>query len=179
MRFVKLELWRTPFWILPPITLNRENKISPLLDIDKLSEDQQEVINNSIEREYIRLLNENNERIYGDLYTIDVIRNVDVTLDGPDDNESLAPEIISVTCDEDDEEEYDDLELVVTDEDIENAKRILSKNGNTVSKIVRNMPVNTKRLIPLLTACFDVEKDNKNRRSVLLAVKEAIENAKS
>jgi len=90
------------------------------------------------------------------------------------------PDIRSVTLDEPlVAEEPQDLEppeieeTKPTEEDYEDARSLLQRNGNTVKRLIRDMSKPADEMKRLLLACLEVEKEDKKRKGVKTALEKA------
>lgn len=176
MRLVRLKLRASPFWNLPPIELSESQNTSPLLDVDLLSEDQQKVINKSLDYGEILLIGADGEKIKGNLGAVNMFDGNTVSSDDIEEYEDEMPEIVSVTAideggEEDGEEEKEGEgpgEEVLAD-----AAVLLDRNGNTVKKAILSMSQSDENLM-LLHACLLIEEAGKKRRGVLQSIEQAI-----
>jgi hypothetical protein len=179
MRLARLKLiGMAPFWILNPIKLHPGNRISPLLDIDKLTPTQKDIIDKSIlAREVILLSGDASQEVIPG--TTDQIimfdGNTVDTEDIPEEQDTI-PEIISVTT-----ISPEDLEEQAVEEDgwviekkfYDEADILLDKHHSTIIKYIKALPQEDDNLT-LLHACEEVEREGKKRSSVLNAIETAI-----
>ena len=168
MRKVKLELGAfNSFWFLGPIRLNKENKESVPIDVDKLTDRLVEIINFAATRGEVYIYDMKGNRVQNLDYPI--VREVfTVSMEDIKDGEKeLIPEVISVTVEEECEED-----TPVTELDTKEAKRILGKNANTVKAMIRKMT--SKDNQALLMACFEEEAGNKNRAGIIKELKNVL-----
>ena len=173
MKLVKLRLADSPFWFLGNnISLTRQNPTSDFLNIDALQHEEVQIINMAIRKGEIKVFDPENIR----LNTVEAAKvisgelSVDIN-DIEDDESDSMPEVFSVTIDENIEDETK--ESGPEAEDYREAEIILSKNGNTVKKIIKNIPNTTEGLV-LLHASLEVEKQNKNRIGIVSAIEQRI-----
>jgi hypothetical protein len=159
---------------MPPINLHGDKIVSPLINIDLLSDLQQDIINKSIKAKDIMLLDQDDNAIIGLLSDVNVIigNNID-TSDIVEENNSLddLPEIVSVTDDEPEEQETE--EFSIPDVYFKHAQVLLKKNGNTVKKTLQAFE-NTEENLMLLHACLQEEIKDKNRSGVLSIIQSCI-----
>jgi folate-dependent phosphoribosylglycinamide formyltransferase PurN len=168
MRLIRLKLrGSVPFWILKPIMLQEGQETSPLIDVDVLTDDQKDIINKSIGRHEVSLYDPDGARIEGNLSNVNVMDGNRVTVEDIEEEEELYPEIISVTVDEPEEEE------VVPPEVYADAQVLLSKNGNTVKKLVSAMKKNAFNHM-VQSVSLELEAAGKNRQGVLHYIEKAI-----
>jgi len=175
MRLVKIELRDpNPFWNLHPIYLSKDKKESPMINIDALSDKQQEVINHSINAKFVRLIDLDGNLLEGNLSDINVFDGNTVSTEDINEEKDALPEIVSVTIPiEEEEDEEGQGEEEITEEVYENAKILLTKNGNTVKKTLRNLPNNTENLL-FFHACLELEMNGHNREGIVLAIQSKI-----
>jgi hypothetical protein len=164
MRLVKFKLADSPFWFLGKVSLSQQNKSTELIDIDSFSDQDKKAIENSIRQFQIKVFDFEGNRIKT-IKDIGYINGeLNVNLEDINKNEQdLMPEIVSITID--DNEEDDEEEIFPEDptpEDLENAKILLSKNGNTVKKAIKQM-----NNLLMLYACLTVENVGKNRNGII------------
>jgi len=176
MRLVRLKLRGCPFWNLPPIKLNEKNSVSPVLNVDLLSDVQREVIDKSDAVGDIMILSPDGARIHGGLGHVNIIDGSDCVSMADIEEDDMIPEIVSVTVSEQAEEEMEEV-IEQTEEDQEklvNAALImLNRNGNTIKKMVAAME-KTDENLALLHACLVTENAGKAREGVLFAIQQAI-----
>lgn len=146
-----------------PISLQKDDDLSPMLDADLLTEHQAKVINMSVRNKEVLLLGADGEIING-LEHANVIEGNYVSTEDVPEEEDCLPDIVSVTIpiEEEDEEEEEE----ITEDIKEEAKILLSKNGNTVRATISSLPSNSNSLL-LLHACHDIELEGKNRSGIL------------
>mgnify|MGYP005838220359 CR=1 FL=1 len=177
MRLVKLKLREpNPYWILNPIVLSQKDNISPFIDADKLPQKAIDAINKSVDSKVIFLLDNNGDIINGRINDINIFDCNHISADDLEDSEEqdMIPEFISVTVPI--EEEKDDEEDAVEEVSVEvkqNAKILLSKNGNTVKATIKSLP-NDNDTLTLLHICHDLESSNKNRSGILKVIEQKI-----
>ena len=87
------------------------------------------------------------------------------------DLESGMPELQSFTIQDDPEPEIE--ETVPVERDFDEAKTLLSKNGNTIKRVVRSLGKDPKKAKAFLLACIEVEKVGKNRPGTIKTLEEA------
>jgi len=178
MRLVRLKLrGGCPFWNLSPIKLTQENPISPMINIDLLSEPQVELINKSYKYGEIAILGQDGIVVAGNLHTVNIVEGNYVSNDDVEEDLDTIPEIVSITIGEDGECEKLEEEFVEpegpTDEDFDEAKILLNRNGNTAMKVIRTLEQSDKNLM-LLHACLVVENENKSRSGVVHTIQQTI-----
>jgi len=172
MKVVQLRL-RPPtlFWGLGSIFLQKEkNETSPWINIEKLSDPQKAVINRSVAAEEIMLYDYEGNRVYESLSNLNVIYGNYVSEDDIDEEEDMIPEVISVTVDNDDKEEID---LELSEEDIENARILLSKHWSTIKKTILSFEKTTSNL-RIIHAALEIELEDKKRKGVISALQEVL-----
>lgn len=165
MRLVKFQLADSQFWFFSDISLTQKNKTSNFVDIDLFTDHEKQIIDKSLNKLEIKLFDfdGNAVRTIKEIGYINGELNVN-TDDTEEDEYALMPEIVSVTVDSDDiDNKEEELSFDPTPEDLENAKILLSKNGNTVKKTLKEDNVS----LLMLKACFTIEQENKNRSSVM------------
>jgi hypothetical protein len=178
MRLVRLKLRGCPFWNMPPIRLNEENNVSPLLDIDKLTENQREVIDKSDAIGDIMILAADGTRIHGGLEHVNIIDGSDCISVADIEEEEIMPDIVSVTVSEDEPEEVEEPpQTEPTEEEkmkmANEARILLNRNGNTIKKMIASMEKTDSNLM-LLHVCLTAESNGKAREGVLFAIQQAI-----
>lgn len=171
MRLVKIKLVDGPFWFLGKlINLTKVNPLSDFVNVDSLPDEEKAIINKSASRGEIRIYDSESKRLKNlndaGLYSGEYAVNIE---DIKDDESDAIPEVFSVTVSNNDEEE----DQGPTQADYENASILLSKNGNTVKKIIKEVPKTTEGLL-LLHACFNTEKINKNRAGIISTIEQCI-----
>jgi hypothetical protein len=187
MRLVKLELRDAPFWFLSDstntvfIALHSSSPVSGLLDVDSLDDHFFDVINASARQLEIQIIDSENRKLrsLNDVVFLDDGEfSVDTENDIPLDNSDF-PEIVSVTIENDKEEEEEKEEIVysLTPEMQEDVKILLEKNGNTIKKMIRNLS-KTKENLFFLEQCKKIERANQNRQGVVLAIQTVITECK-
>lgn len=168
MRSVKIKLREpNPFWIMKPISLQRDDDESPFINVDVLTERQTQVINMSVNNKEVFLIGPDNKVLDGGLEVANVFEGNFVSVDDVPEEDQL-PDIISVTVPLPEEEDEDTKEEI-TEEIKENAKILLSQNGNTVRATIKSLPDGSNSLL-LLHACHEFELDGKNRTGVLCEI---------
>ena len=172
MRLVKIQLADSPFWFLGKlVNLTQENRMSDFLNVDSLPDEEKTIINKSARIGEIRIYDPENRR----LKTIDesdyISGEYAVDIDDIKDDESdTVPEVFSVTVNNDKDEDED---KNPTKADYEEAQILLNKNGNTVKKIIKQIPKTTDGLL-LLHACLETEKANQSRAGVVNTIEKCI-----
>lgn len=179
MRLVRLKLRGCPFWNMPPIRLNEENNVSPLLDIDKLTENQREVIDKSDAVGDIMILAADGIRIHGGLEHVNIIDGSDCISVADIEDDDAIPDIVSVTVSEDEPEEIEEppQSTEMTEEEkaklANEARILLNRNGNTIKKMIASME-KTDNNLALLHECLVSESNGKAREGVLFVIQQAI-----
>lgn len=173
MRLVSLKLSpQCPYWFLGDlIKLSPSNDSSEYINIDSLEDSLKEVLDNSIKCFDVRAFDHEGNRI---TKLKDVIVNaghLDINIEDVKEELNELPEIISITEEEEVEEEE---EIIITNKDKEQAKFLLTKNGNTVKRTIKNIDL-TDGNISFLLACFKLEQAKANRKSVVNILEEKIE----
>lgn len=169
MRLVKLKLREpNPFWMMGSINLTQSDKESPYLDVDKLTENQAQVINLSSRNKHVFILDSEGNTLTQGLQEANVISGDFVCTEDIEEEEDLIPEIASVTIpmEINEEEKVEEEEEEISKDVYEDAKILLSKNGNTAKAMIKALPDNASSL-QLLHACHELELDGKKRPSIL------------
>jgi hypothetical protein len=166
MRSIRLHLKPSvPFWILSSIRLDQTNPKSVLIDIDKLTQDHINIINRSVDSGEIFILDNEGKRVSS---IAEVERKTTFSVSTEDEDDSYMPKITSVTIsieeEEEEKESYDEEALLV-----------LSKNGNTLKKIISSMSNFSIENVKLLEAMLRIERNNKNRDGIIDAIKKVLE----
>jgi hypothetical protein len=179
MRLVKIKLSpHTPFWFLGDIvSLSKESPVSPLINVDSLEEEQVKTINHSVRQLEVKLFDgEGNKikkidqaRFVNGEYSVD-------TNDTEEEDKDNFEGIESVTISDEPEEVKEEI-ISVQEEDLKEASVFLNRNGNTVRKMILNMPKSKDNLV-LLHACLQVESSSKARAGVIKRLEEAIDEYK-
>lgn len=163
MKLIRLQLKpSTPFWILHPIKLDHENPRSPLLDIEKLTEDQLAIIRSSISAGELVLMDSDGNKAIS-LSDIEMKKAFNVSVEDVED--LIIPNIASVTVSLEEEEDESEKSAYIDEADI-----ILSKNGNTIKKVISSMSKKSKENVKLLEAMLISEMNGKNRAGILEAI---------
>ena len=165
---IKIELGDShSFWFLDSISLNAFDSLSVSVDPYELEEKEIEIINKSLKRKEIKVFDSEDKEIE----QIKLRSNVQSFFVGTEDEietaECLVPQVVSMTCEEEKEEEEDVLEDVNSEEIMKEASILLDKNANTIKAMVRKMSSSTTDVIPLLIACSETEKFKRNRAGVI------------
>ena len=165
MRLIKICLAENnPFWFLGDLRLTTRAPVSQYFDIDKLTKEGQAALDASLRRCVIKAFDIEENRIKS-LASHNLLGGGALE---EEEEESIKlsdlPEIVSVTCEADEEEEVEETEP--TERDYEEAEVLLKKNGNTVRKTISELLVN-RDTISLLLACKKLEKNERNRKGVL------------
>ena len=174
MRLVKIKLHDSPFWFLGKlINLSLANPISDPINVDSLPDEEIAIIDKSASQCEIKLFDADGNLIKS-LKDAGYIKG-ELAVDLGDvkvDESDKAPEVFSVTVDNDEDEE-EEQEPEPTEVDYDNAELLLSKNGNTVKKTLRELP-HTDEALMLLHACLSLEKQNKQRASIIGVIEQKI-----
>lgn len=109
-------------------------------------------------------------RVYESLSNLNVIYGNYVSEDDIDEEEDMIPEVISVTVDNDDKEEID---LEVSEEDIENARILLSRHWSTIKKTILSFE-KTSNNLKIIHAALEIELEDKKRKGVISALQEVL-----
>lgn len=165
MHIVRLQLTRLgTYWFFDNINLTPAEPTSKPFDLDLVSEE--------VRKNILRSAN--------DFHIIDLIEEKTITeaefkLANPNGLEGfkLMEEdvVISVTVSNEAEEPPPVIKVEPTERDYEEARLLLEKNGNTVTKSLRNLDLG-QDIKPFLLACIEVEKNNRKRTSVLSTLEE-------
>ena len=149
-----------PFWFLGPIRLDQSNKSSEFISLDTVSDDDKDTIQNALRANQV-IITDPVGRKFKDINKLSMFTNeYSISTEDVDDVEAEMPEVISVTIEEEPEEQE---EISFSNEDIENAEAFLGKNANTVKAMIKKQKGNTKYLQCLLL----VEEDNKDRKGIV------------
>ncbi len=178
MRLVQIKLnysSTSPFWFLGRIQLNEKKLISDFLDVDSLEEETKKIIDLSAKTAEIKLFDYYGERVLSlsQLNRVQGDFNVGIEDSIEEISEDLLPEMISVTEEEIEEEEETEEEEIVQEKPIQDAEILLNKNGNTVKKMIKNLPISDDSL-SLLHCCLEIEQQGKARASVLSTIQTEI-----
>lgn len=105
------------------------------------------------------------------------------SLEAAEDEQPQEPDeglgIRTITMDESESEELSEPdppeieETVPTEEDYEDARSLLKRNGNTVKRLIRDMSKPANEMRAFLLACLEVEKKDKKRKGTITALEEA------
>jgi hypothetical protein len=169
MRTIKLKLKHSnPFWSLPPIILNKANPESSLIDIDQLTIEQKDLIQNARDYGEISIFDKDGKLLYS-IYDAKNIGEYNVST--ADINKSdIAINVPSITVDIDEEKE-DIFEEEIEEEDLsglrEKAQLLAEKNGNTIRKILQTINKTDKDSISFIKAFIEIESNNKNRIAII------------
>ena len=170
MRLIRLKLrGSAPFWIMKPINLQKGQETSPLINIDILTDIQKDVINQAINRQEVSIYDPDGNRIIGNLNNVNRVEGNRVAVDDVEEDEELYPEIISVTVTDEPEPE----EPQIPEKTYKDADVLLSKNGNTIKKLISRMRKTPKNRT-LLSVCLEKEPTGLNRQGVLNYIKKII-----
>ena len=169
MQKVRIKLGLSmPFWFMKDLRLDDEN-LEKTIDLDELQPAEIETINRSLKNNRVKVFDLDGE----ELSEVSVgvrVATIDINMeDLPEEElESFSPEVISATVPiEEEEDEIEVIEAVVTEQLLDEASRIVNKNANTVKKIIRGMGPDTVDIKLLLEAVCEVEKSFKNRSGIL------------
>lgn len=176
MRLVRLKkVGDAPFWIMHSLRLYEGHEFSPLLNVDKLNEKQQEIIDYSVKMNEIVLYNAHGNKIDGGLEMVNIVHGNVSTDDINDEEEDIMPELASITVDT---EELDmgaeEQTIIITEECQQEAQWLMQKKGNTVKKFLSELTVSDYNLM-LLYACLDIELSDKNRSGVITVLEKSIQ----
>lgn len=165
MRLIRLQLKRsTPFWSTSYAQLNTNKPTSEYIDVDGLTENQIKVVEASIKRNEINVMDRKGKFISSIMDTVELneflVSDEDVT-------EDVIPEVQSVTVSMDDEEE-EPIEDEVDPEIMKaEALIVVNNNGNTVKKTILAVDTGDPKSRPLVQACLQAEIGSKNRPGVI------------
>lgn len=180
MRLVKIKLSpQTPFWFLGDIvSLSKETPVSPLIDVDDLEDEQVKTINHSVRQLDIRLFDGEGKKIrkIDDARFVNGEYAVSTEDTVKEDNDDSLSGIESVTI-SDEPEEVEEETISIQEDDLREASIFLNRNGNTVRKMILNMPKSKDNLV-LLHACIQVESSSRARPGVIKRLEEAIDDYK-
>lgn len=175
MRLVKVCLGQNEtFWFLDKIRLTPTSRVSNLFDIDRLSREDFNALNKSIQHRRVKAFDKDGVRL-NNLGEHNILGGElpDAILEDTEVEEEDIPQVISVTC-ENDEESEEAQEIVVSDGDFAEAKVILKNNGNTVRKTIMNFALSAET-VGIIQACLELEAENKVRKGVMKAATEKLE----
>jgi len=173
MRLVKIRLADCPFWFLgKTVNLTKNKPVSDFINIDSLSDENKKIINHSASRGEIRIFDPDNNKLKNLDSAILISGEFSVDIEDIKYDESdTIPEVFSMTVEDD---APDEDEVQVPDEnDYENAELLLSKNGNTVKKTIKQLPTTEEGLM-LLHACLETEKSDRNRAGIISTIEQRI-----
>jgi len=177
MRLVKIKLCpQNPFWFLGDIiNLTKENPESPLINLDSLEEEQVKTINQAANQMEVKLFDSEGNKLKktNDAIFISGDHAVDVNDIDKEESEQDFLGIESVTVSEE-SEESEEKQIIVEEQDLKDASIFLSKNGNTVRKMIKSLPRSDDSLV-FLHALLQVESSTKNRHGVVSRIEEVID----
>lgn len=166
MHLVKLQLRKTtPFFFLKSakISLTPENPVSDTIDMDGLSKKDRDIIQSSIKfTRAIKVIEENIDA------PAQIAGETRVSVDDIKEIEPEQPKIVSATVSS--EEEKPKVEISYSEEDLEEARIFLNKNGNIVKAAIKKVNF-TKDTVRFLLACFEAENHNKGRKGIIEAIR--------
>lgn len=168
MRLIKLKLGIENFiWTHNDIILNIENRESPLIDFDDLTDQDKKIILASEYRRDIIITNEENKQI-NNLNEKEITEYcTTINVEDIEDDEKELQDLLEVNCvtigDEIEEEIIEEEE----DKSEEEAIKILNKNGHTVKRIISKMDINDDYFYKIIKACYNIERNNKKRKIIL------------
>ena len=85
--------------------------------------------------------------------------------------ETEMPELKSITLEPEPEPEIE--ETLPSEQDFDNAKALLARNGNTIKKVIRTLDKPAQEIKAFLLACLEVERTGKNRKGTIACLEEA------
>jgi hypothetical protein len=169
MKLIQIKL-RDPnaFWLLTPITLKKGQEISPLINVDLLSDKQKELIMQSVLKHEIQLIDNKSSEV---IPSFDAVKDSDFVAAKEKQVSDSIPDFASVTEPEVEPELEDDIEI--PDDVYEEAGILLKKNGNTVKKTIKNLDFGTDTSL-LLQACLELEIKGQQRKSIKAIIEKRI-----
>lgn len=170
MRLIKLTLGIENFiWTHDDIILNLNNKESPLIDFDNLTDQDKKIILSSAQRRDIIITNEENKEIntFNEKELNQYCMSIDV--DDLQEEDQELQDLLEVNCvtvgDEIPEDKIE--KSYKEDEVIDEVIKILNKNGHTVKRMISQMDINDSYFYNIIKACYNIESKNKRRKSIL------------
>lgn len=196
MNIVRIQLVKpNSFWFLNDLHLGPGNSLSEPFDLDTASPNVRAKINKASEElRVIKLviqpegtkptldINKNSAPRYElprhrfNNPNINIARDLEEPqpaipeLPCLDDKEPEMPELKSFTVEVEPEPEIE--ETNPSDQDFIDARILLSKNGNTIKKVIRNMEKSSSEMKAFLLACIEVEKQGKKREGTIKFLEE-------
>lgn len=165
MRYIQIQLYEASFWGIPEIDLFLCDKsMSPIVDLKTLEKHFYDTIKESYKTRKIKILDIDNNKIAMPAYE-QIDSNIADISDTEEDEEEVIYDIVSVTV-SDKEDELEKTTIEPSVKDYEKANILLTKNGNTIRKIIKNLNIVDSSLL-LLVALKELEEQNKNRVGVL------------
>jgi predicted DNA binding protein len=175
MRLIRLKLRGSQFWNLPPIKLNALSTVSPLINVDLLTDRQKEIIDRSLKLGDVLGFGSDGSPIKT-LADVNILNGNFIDDSDDDEVDNTIPEIRSVTVSDDEDKENDvsKSEILELDQDMINrATMLLNRNGNTVRKDLLAINKTSEGLL-LLKAYLAAESTNKNRPGIISLLNELI-----
>jgi hypothetical protein len=160
-RLIKVRLADASFWFFgDKIKLTSDNLESSYIDFDALDDTARSILLDSVKYLEIKLFDSEGRRIkdISELKTYDVLPE---EIDEYDDDD--VPEINCITVSEQEEEKE---ELILSEEDMENAKILLGNKLNTVKRTIESL-VNSDKNVMLMQVMLGIEEDTKNRKQII------------
>lgn len=189
MNIVRVKLIKpNTFWFLNDLRLGPDNILSPPFDLDAADSVVREKIEKAEkqfglikiipqEENKAPLLDVNKDSSGAIRYELPSITPMVIRMDGAKKEitkidtkkevEENMPEIASVTVSEPEVEEEE--VLPPSDEDYENARVLLARNGNTIKRTIRSI-----KDVSMIRACIELEMYGKNREGILESLKNAL-----
>jgi len=158
---------------MPPIRLHDKHTVSPVVDIDLLTELQKNIINRSIQHHEICLLDADNKQLKGSLKDVNMINGNFVSTEDIEEEPETLPDMVSVTVGGETEETEVEEDGAIKEEFFDEARILLKRNGNTIKKSLLALN-NTDDNLMLLHACYEEEEKGKNRNGVLTTIQSKI-----
>lgn len=161
-RLIKIRLADSPFWFFGDIKLASGNPESNYLDFDSLSEINQKILISSANHLEIKLFDIDNKRIKN-INEFNNYTSHDLKFEEDEYEDDYLPEIKCITVSDTQEEPNT---LVLSEEDIENAKILLDNKFNVIKKTIENLSLTDKNLL-LVQALIYAEEENKARKQII------------
>lgn len=169
MRAIKIHLRSGSFWSIPPLYLNEENTVSPIVNVDLLNEKQISIINEASRAGDIYIKTLDGQILSGINHELVIDSSYNISVEDIEVQECVMPDIISIT----ESEVIDDDEEVKAQQEregmLKEAEVLLGRNGNVIKNIINAMD-KTDYNYKLLNICVDTETKKKNRAGVINSI---------
>ena len=178
---IKLKIRRAnPFWRFGKIQLTQQSPFSPEIDASKLTAVQKKILRNSIEQNQVFLVMGSVEEL-GIEEKVKEEPIVQVSTEGTEfvvvgDDEVIVPEVSVATVPLEDEDFIEDDNVIVDDKE-EERKALINQASELIEKsasVVKDAIAATED-VEFLNICLEIEEADKNRSTVVKAIKEKLE----